>query len=173
MFLLSRRSAVFALFVILAFATSTLLALITEEERAEANKLCFGYGVDKWHEKVMFNSFGNWKTDLHTYSKFEFGLEETVKGKRCVVWETSLVWTSTSLVEKHFLAGGDYVSHIFRDGDGKETVDGLEAKKVEVVLSAPALGNNYKKLSCRFSKQRTMCACVCLILCVFLCVYSY
>eukprot|EP00922_Rhytidocystis_sp_ex-Travisia-forbesii_P066434 GHVS01098632.1.p1 GENE.GHVS01098632.1~~GHVS01098632.1.p1 ORF type:complete len:169 (-),score=17.99 GHVS01098632.1:133-639(-) len=91
MFLLSRRSAAFALFVILAFATSTLLALLTEEQRSEAMKLCFDYDGTKWYHEVMAANIGDGKFDGDgIVDQIEFGLVMDSAGRMsCLVWKRS------------------------------------------------------------------------------------
>eukprot|EP00922_Rhytidocystis_sp_ex-Travisia-forbesii_P066431 GHVS01098628.1.p1 GENE.GHVS01098628.1~~GHVS01098628.1.p1 ORF type:complete len:208 (-),score=14.45 GHVS01098628.1:69-632(-) len=92
MFLLSRRSAVFALFVILAFATSTLLALLTKNQQVEAIKLCLNYGdMTTTHQCDVKMGKGKFK-ETHLSSKtsirkeIEFGLRIVDGVQRCVVW---------------------------------------------------------------------------------------
>eukprot|EP00922_Rhytidocystis_sp_ex-Travisia-forbesii_P048316 GHVS01071953.1.p1 GENE.GHVS01071953.1~~GHVS01071953.1.p1 ORF type:complete len:437 (-),score=55.90 GHVS01071953.1:65-1213(-) len=95
MFLLSRRSAVMlALSVILAFATTTLLAKISKEDALKLLEFCFGLtDVSHWYHKSMMNlamanngRFGGYVFSL-TEGKDGCTLEEPLTGKRIKIRE--------------------------------------------------------------------------------------
>eukprot|EP00922_Rhytidocystis_sp_ex-Travisia-forbesii_P048326 GHVS01071964.1.p1 GENE.GHVS01071964.1~~GHVS01071964.1.p1 ORF type:complete len:197 (-),score=19.32 GHVS01071964.1:63-593(-) len=123
MFLLSRRSAVFALFVILAFATSTLLASnqITAEQRHEGAKLCFGYHGGDWHKVIMMNSIHQIFEAEDGSGNIVFGLEKVSDTEnRCVVWDVSKP-TRRFLVDPKTRKGTIYEQFVYKGSIDKQS----------------------------------------------------
>eukprot|EP00922_Rhytidocystis_sp_ex-Travisia-forbesii_P048318 GHVS01071955.1.p1 GENE.GHVS01071955.1~~GHVS01071955.1.p1 ORF type:complete len:611 (-),score=71.97 GHVS01071955.1:284-2116(-) len=117
MFLLSRRSAVFALFVILAFATSTLLANITGHDVASALVICF-----KMNDIMQWNTCSMRKWLQNTKGRQGQHFVLSVVNKKCLLKNKAGTTFEVDSIE--YLTIPDYKQHgeeayVVREADMK------------------------------------------------------